>query len=175
MLSNLIKFIIFCAGSLVLLNIGCSVNRTVTTNTDDSFVVFENAPAAAKLDGVIIPDQLFRVKLIKGWNKSMQEIGGSFIHEFDYAQNKKVIFVYFNGYLKSLKKDKQELNIDYHRFQTLCSENGIDVELEKIRIKHSRRFGMKVLNGGHFIAMYLNVPQRETEKYNYSINSLVLK
>lgn len=105
----------------------------------------------------------------------MQEISGSFIDEFDYPQNKKVIFIYYAGYLKNLIENKQELNLDYRRFETLCSENGINDELEKTRIKRSRRFGMKVLKDGHFVAIYLNVPEKQVEMFNHSLNSLILK
>ena len=162
--------------SIFLLLADCSVSRrTNTTINEDGFVDFENAQSVIKADSEIIPDQLFQIKLVKGWNKYVRAISGSFVHKFDYTQSREIIFIYFPGYLNNLKQNKQELNIGYRRFETLCSENGINVEVEKLRIKHSRRFGIKVLNDGHFVAMYLNVPEKQIEMYNYSITSLILK
>lgn len=160
------KFIRF---GLILSFVGCTtLHKSINRN---DFIDYTNDnKISIGIDGTIIKDRNFKIKLPQGLVSKHIIIETAFMQVFSYKAKEKIIILYRPSDKKSSMLKKQD--ISYTEFISLCEKEDITRELKNIRLDKHRRFGLYKSDESQFYTIYLNVKPDNLAIFDYSINSI---
>jgi hypothetical protein len=139
-------------------------------STGEAKIVLKNtSPTKIHWDEEVFADRGFVIEVPHKIKKVESLISEYFLHTISYSQNQQIILIRLN---KNIPIPLEFLGQKQNLFIEKLKENKLTFLQDRFKFKTKRFFGIYSYPDDKYYSIYLNVKERNIEKFNSSISNL---